>query len=140
VGFDCALPTLRLLRVHFHFSGRKINGSKSQLIFWFPRAGVGTDLGSKSVPSLRACGRLCSHLDNAFPRRRVGTRNAGAWERENGQTHRSAPTKPRVFFWFPRAGVGTDLGSKSVPSLRACGRLCSHLDNGFPRRRAHRYT
>jgi len=24
------------------------------------------------------------------------------------------------FFWFPRAGVGTDLGRASVPSLWAC--------------------
>jgi len=42
--------------------------------FWFPRAGVGTDSVCSRVQFLWACGPLCCNKENAFPRRRVGTR------------------------------------------------------------------
>jgi len=41
-------------------------------LFWFPRAGVGTNLGRASVPY---CEPRRWRVDTAFPRRRVGTRN-----------------------------------------------------------------
>jgi len=43
-------------------SKNKPNGGRA-CIFWFPRAGVGTDFGRASVPSLLAGEPLCSRVE-----------------------------------------------------------------------------
>jgi hypothetical protein len=84
-------------------------------VFWFPRAGVGTNSGRASVPSFSGSHAPAWEPIPDAPASRlflVPTRRRG-----NRFRTRQRP----VFFWFPRAGVGTDSGRASVPSLWACG-------------------
>jgi hypothetical protein len=49
-----------------------ITGLPPSVIYWFPRAGVGTHSGRASVQSVWVTRRW--RVVNAFPRQRVGTR------------------------------------------------------------------
>jgi len=67
---------------------------------------------------------LCSHLDNAFPRRRVGTRTQFS----------SIGSIGSIGFLVPTRWRGNRFGLPPRPVF-GLWPLCSHLDNAFPRRR-----
>jgi hypothetical protein len=64
-----------LKQIFANFSADSTLNEATKSFFWFPRAGVGTDSARASIQFFAGLRPLCSHLDNAFPRRRVGTRN-----------------------------------------------------------------